>query len=287
MDRKVIKNFLILVFVYSLILLFIGRQLTFLPQIQLGAERLKTSDLRKNVLEKFLKEEKGSYSIYYKDLNTGEEFGIDENKVQTGASLNKLPIVAFLYSEAGKGKQDLEDQIVVQKADIQDYGTGSIRYKGAGKSYSLKTLTKLALEQSDNTAAYVLALRLGRDKIQEYARSMGLVATNMENNQTSAKDMGIILDAIWSGKVTNTALKLELMDFMRNTDFEDRLARNIKNAKIYHKPADGTGFVHDVGIIEDGKRIFILSVLASEVTNVEKTKETIGKMASFIYKQQE
>ena len=287
MDRKVIKNFLILVFVYSLILLFIGRQLTFLPQIQLGAERLKTSDLRKNVLEKFLKEEKGSYSIYYKDLNTGEEFGIDENKVQTGASLNKLPIVAFLYSEAGKGKQDLEDQIVVQKADIQDYGTGSIRYKGAGKSYSLKTLTKLALEQSDNTAAYVLALRLGRDKIQEYARSMGLVATNMENNQTSAKDMGIILDAIWSGKVTNTALKLELMDFMRNTDFEDRLARNIKNAKIYHKAADGTGFVHDVGIIEDGKRIFILSVLASEVTNVEKTKETIGKMASFIYKQQE
>lgn len=286
MDKKVFANLLFIIAIYSIILLFIGRQLTFLPVFG-GDKKIAASDLKKSVLEKYLKNEKGSFSIYYKNLNTGDEFGVDENKVQTAASLNKLPIVSYLYSEAGKGRVDLEDQIVIQKADIQDYGTGSIRYDGTGKSYSLKTLTKLALEQSDNTAAHVLGLRLGRDQIQEYTENLGLVATHIENNQTSAKDMGIILDAIWRGKVTNTPLKLELLDFMTNTDFEDRLAGNIKGAKIHHKAADGVGFVHDVGIIEDGKNAFIISVLVSEVSDINHAKETIGKIAEFIYEEQQ
>jgi beta-lactamase class A len=218
--------------------------------------------------------------------NYKSEFGIDENKVQTAASLNKLPIISYLYSEAGKGKQNLEEQIIIQKDDIQDYGTGSIRYEGEGKSYSLKSLTKLALEQSDNTAAHILGVRLGLDNVQKYSLGLGLVATHIDNNQTSARDMGILLDAIWSGKVTNTPLKLELLDFMRNTDFEDRLARNIKDkAKVYHKAGDGVGFVHDVGIIEGNKKVFILSILASEAGSIEEAKSKIGKIAEFIYSQ--
>src|SRR3989344_6139315 len=125
MDKKALKNLLIIFVVYSLSLLFIGRQLSFIPQIKFGGEvRLKTSDLRKDVLEKFLKHEKGSWSIYYKDLTTGEEFGIDENRMATAASLNKMPIVAYLYNRAGAGKIDLEDKISVQKEGVQDYGTG-------------------------------------------------------------------------------------------------------------------------------------------------------------------
>ncbi|HVZ67092.1 MAG TPA: serine hydrolase [Patescibacteria group bacterium] len=285
MDKHIFTKIIGAFLIYSLLLLFVGRQLNFIPQIHFGSKKVVTTqDTRKQVLDKFLKGEKGEYSIYYKNLKTGEEFGIDENKVQTAASLNKLPYVAYLYNQAGKGKINLQDQITIQKDDIQDYGTGSLRYAEPGGSYSLKTLTKLAMEQSDNTAAHVLGVRLGVDNVQSYTNSLGMLATNLENNTTSAKDMGTILEDLYMGKVVNSALKLELLDFMKDTDFEDRLARNIpKTVSVYHKAGDGVGFVHDAGIIDDGKNPFILVVMTAEVPDIEHAKSTIGKIAQFIY----
>ncbi len=281
------RNAIIIFLIYTLTLLFIGKQISFIPKISFNSEKPHANDIRKSVLEKFLKEEKGSFSIYYKNLESREEFGIDENKVHTAASLNKLPIVAFLYSQAAKGKIDLEDRITIQEKDIQDYGTGSIRYEEPGGSYSLNNLTKLALEQSDNTAAYVLGVRLGTENIQKYARSIGMVATNMENNKTTAKEMGLLYDLIYRRKIANEALTRELLDFSRDTDFEDRLARDLPNGvAVYHKAADGVGFVHDVGIIMDDKNKFILAILSSDVKSVDHAKVTIGKIAEFIYEQE-
>src|SRR3989344_3512647 len=278
-----VKNLTIVLVVYSIVLLFVGRQLSFLPQIKFGS-REAAEDIRKNVLEKFLKGEKGSYSIYYKDLATGQEFGINENKVLTAGSLNKLLIVSYLYNLARDNKINLEDKITIQKKDIQDYGTGSLRYDGEGKPYTLKTLTQLALEQSDNTAAYVLSIKLGEDKIQEYGKKLGLASTNMANNKTTARDMGKILGLIYSGKITSDPLTLELLDFMKDTDFEDRLVRDLpSNVSAYHKAADATNMVHDVGIIGDKKNPFILAVLTSDIKDEEEAKRTIGKMAKFIY----
>ena len=283
MDIKIIRNVLISVIVYSIILLFLGRNLSFIPQINLTSQKENTADLRKNVLAKFLKGEKGSYSIYYKDLKTGEEFGIDENKVLTGASLNKLPIVAYMYSQAANGKINLEDQIVVQEDDIQDYGTGSLRYQDPGTAYSLKTLAKLSLEQSDNTAAHVLGIKLDLNNVQKYMRSLGLISTNMDNNKTSAKDMGKLLELIYNENVTSKALTHELLDFMEDTDIEDRLPRDLpKNVIVYHKTGDAVGMIHDVGIIEGGNP-FVLAILTSDISDEEHTKQTIGKIAKFIY----
>ena len=281
-----VKKLIIAFVVYSIILLFVGRQLSFIPEIRFDSEA-RAEDIRKNVLEKFLKEEKGSYSIYYKDLTTGQEFGINENRVLTAGSLNKLLIISYLYNLASDNKIDLEDKITIQKKDIQDYGTGSLRYKGAGKPYALKTLTQLALEQSDNTAAYVLSIRLGEDKIREYGRKLGLSSTSMVNNKTTAKDMGKILELIYSKKISSESLTRELLDFMKDTDFEDRLVRDLpSNVSVYHKAADATNMVHDVGIIDDGGNPFILSVLTSDIKDEEEAKITIGKIANFIYEQQ-
>ncbi len=288
-----IRKIIIALVIYSILLLFIGRNLSFLPLVDFRSDKQKTEDIRKNVIEKFLKTMEGSYSVYYKDLKTGQEFGINENKVLTAASLNKLLIISYLYNQARDKKIDLEEKIVIQKDDIQDYGTGSIRYGGEGKPYTLKTLAMLSLEQSDNTAAHVLSLRLGEDKIQAYGKKLGLIATNMVDNKTTALDAGRILELIYSRKVTNESLTREILDFMKDTDFEDRLARYLpKNVSVYHKAADAQNMVHDVGIIDPSTSLgasdrnsFILAVLTSDIKNEGEAKETIGRLAKFIYGQ--
>lgn len=272
----------LLLLVYALFFMVLGRSLSFIPTVSFSNKEDSALQIKEKV-DKFLRENKGKYSVYYKDLEADEGFGVNEHVQMTGASLNKLVIVAYLYEQAGKGKISLEDKVAVQKKDIQDYGTGSVRYNGEGKTYSLRTLAELSLKESDNTAAHLLEIRLGENNVQAFAQKIGMKATDMKNNKTTAQDMAQILELIWENKVTTQALSREMLDYMKDTLFEDRLARFMPKGKVFHKTGDAVNMVHDVGIILQNNGAFILSILTYDVTDEQKTKESIGKIAKIIY----
>lgn len=274
-----IKQRIIIFAIYSLLLLFIGRQLQFVPIIGGGGEKFDLSEKKESV-NAILEEREGDFSIYYQDITSNEFFGIDENKVLTAGSLNKIYIIGYLYYLAGKERIDLEDTITIQKEDIQDYGTGSLRYEGEGKAYTLKELSQLALRQSDNTAAFVIAARIDRGNIQRFVSDLGLDATDIEKNRTSARDVGVFFRMLYDNKITTPALTGEILGYMTDTDFEDRLALFAKDkAKIYHKSADAVAMIHDAGIVDDGKNPFIIIVLSSGIKDEQDAKITIGKIA--------
>lgn len=270
---------------YSFFLILLGRNLTFIPSLNFSrAEKPKDTEELREGLATFLKDKPGQFSIFYKDLQSGEGFGMDENTVLTAASLNKVVIIGYLYHLAAKKEINLEDKIVIQPEDIQDYGTGSLRYKKAGEPYTLKYLAQLAFKQSDNTAAHVLTIRLGEDNIQEYARQLGMNSTNMVDNETSASDIGRFFELLHQGKITSASLTREMMDFMKDTEFEDRIPRFLpKKVTVYHKIGDAVTLVHDGGIIDNGKEPFIMVVMSHDLKDEEKAKETIGQIAQFIY----
>ncbi len=272
---------LLTIIVYTFIVLLIGRNLTLLPRfVVFTSPHAIRTDLKKET-ERIIADKKGNYGVYFADFATGETFGINEEEMFTAASLNKVPIVAVLYYLENKGKIDLDEQITLQKEDIQDYGTGSLRYQKPGTTYSLKTLAKLALKQSDNTAAYILSQKIGTPVIQKIINQWGLTQTNMEENQTSPKDMYILFAKIFNNEVTSQDKTKELLGFMRETDIEDRLPAKLpSSATVYHKTGDAVGNLHDVGIITEGNTVFFLGVLTSDIGAEEKaTKETIAAIA--------
>lgn len=278
------RKFVIFIF-YSFFLLVIGRNLFFIPAINIGGEaKAKDPEVIRDEVVEFLKSQKGDFSIYYEDLTTSDNFSIHGNTVQTAASLNKLLVVAYLYNLASRKAIDLQDTIVIQESDIQDYGTGSIRYQKPGQQYTLQSLARLALKESDNTAAHVLNIRLGEGNIQAYAYQLGMSSTNMIDNDSSARDMGKFFQMLYQNKIASKALSKELLEYMENTDFEDRIPPLLpNNLHIYHKTGDGVNFIHDSGIITNGKTPFVLSVMSSNVTNEKEAKETISKIALIVF----
>jgi beta-lactamase class A len=227
----------------------------------------------------------GSWSFYFFDLNSHQGFGINESTISTTASVNKVPILASLYYLAGKGEIDLEKQITLQKKDIQDYGTGSIRYDPIGSTYTLKTLARLMMEKSDNTAAYILANHIiGMDKIQEFASSWGLTQTDIKNDQSSLLDMTKLFTKIYRQEITTPALTQEMLGFMDDSDFEDRLPRLLpKEVRVYHKTGDAIGFIHDVGIVDLEKRPYFIGVFTIDIKDEELTKKTIGEISKIVF----
>lgn len=276
---------LLFLILYTIIILLIGRNLLLLPKISFSSPEDQTATIKQDI-QQYLKNKKGVYSVYYKNLNDGSSFGINEQQIYTAGSLNKVPIVATLYVLAKEGKINLDDQIILQKDDIQDYGTGSLRYQKPGGAYSLKTLAKFALQQSDNTAAKLIAVRIGTDVIQNQIGKWGLTQTHMLNNKTSAKDMGIIFEKIYTGDAASPASTPELLGFLSHTDFEDRIPLFLpKNVTVYHKIGEVIGGIHDVGIVKiDDNHQFFLAVLTSDIGDNElETKKTIGEIAKKIF----
>ena len=241
-------------------------------------------DLKK-ALKRIIGTEWNNYSIYVVDYNSKFTMGINESIIYSAASVNKVPILVTIYDAARSGKIDFDKVITVQQDDIQDYGTGSIRYDPPGTTYSVKTLIQLMLQQSDNTAAYILAnYVVGLESIQNYINGLGLTQTNINNNKTSNKDMAILFDKIYHKSITTQALQDEMLGFLSNSDFEDRLPGQLpEGVNVYHKIGTATGAVHDVGIVTHENVAYYIGVFTSDVPDEEQAAALIAKISKVVY----
>lgn len=226
-----------------------------------------------------------NYSVVVRDMASGLDMTINAAVIYTGASINKVAILAALYSMAAAGETDLDRVITLQETDIQDYGTGSIRYDKPGTTYSIKTLARLMMQQSDNTAAYILANHIiGVERIQKTIGEWGLAQTDMVNNKTSNADMATLMDRIWHDKVANHALSLEMLAFMQDSEFEDRIPAELpKGTPVSHKTGNGQGFVHDIGIVTGPKGPYYIGILVGDVIDEPATIKLMAKVSRAVY----
>lgn len=242
-----------------------------------------------NTLKKRLMQTIGNtepnYSIYIYDFGSNTSLGINETALHTGASVNKLPILAVLYYLVQKGTIDLDRIVSIQENDIQDYGTGSIRYQKPGTQYSIKTLSTLMMKQSDNTAAFILANHtIGMTMLQTILTGWGLTQTDMANNKISAQDLFILMKKMYEERVANHALTLDMFSAMKDTDFEDRIPSKLPSGTtVYHKIGTGVGVVHDAGIVVSPTSTYFVAFLFSNVANEQDTVERITNLSKTIY----
>ena len=227
----------------------------------------------------------GMYSVYIYDISQDKGYGFNETMIVTAASISKIPIIASLYYLAQGGTIDLDERITLQANDIQDFGTGILRYNGAGNVYSLKTLANLLIKKSDNTAGYVLGEKIiGFEKIEELIGSWGLTQTNMEQNKTSNLDISRLLVKMFKGNIASTPLTTEMMGTFVDTDFENRLPRDIpKDIKVYHKIGNEVGVIHDAGIVALPNHPYYIGVLTNDIIDIPGTEDTIAEISKMVY----
>lgn len=246
----------------------------------------KSPDQLRQMVTKLVGSTWKNYSVYVRDLNSPFIMGINETVIYDAASVNKIPILAALYVGAKKGTIDLNRQITIQEKDIQDYGTGVIRYEKPGGTYSVKTLARLMMQQSDNTAAYILSSYIiPTPSIQELFGSWGMSQTEMvAKNETSNRDVSLLLPKLIDGSLLNPSLTQEVRAFLKDSEFEDRLHKGLpETATIYHKTGDAVATLHDVGVVEDGKLRYYIGIFTADITDEEETKDLMAKVSRLVY----
>lgn len=252
--------------------------------LTLFSKSKKPEDLKASV-KKIADEKWNDYSVYVVDLTSSFEMGLNETSMYDAASINKIPILAALYHEANEGNVDFSKTITMQEQDRQDYGTGSMRYDPAGTVYSIRTLARLMIQKSDNTAAYILANHiLNLKDIQSYIENLGTTQTDMMKNTTSNRDIALLFRAMFEGKVANKAFTEEMIGLLKDTDFEDRLPALLPDAAtVYHKIGTGVGAVHDAGVVESSKAKYYIGIFTSNILDEEQTSAEVAEVSKLIY----
>lgn len=203
----------------------------------------------------------GHLGFYYKNLTTGYEFGIREEEAYLAASVIKLPLYLHILQQCADGKLDMEEVLTVTREDKMP-SCGALTLFTGDVDVNIRTLCRLMIVLSDNTATNKLIGRCTIPGANEGFRAMGLQQTVLRRllfdaeasarglqNTVSPKEMGTLLERLYrNGHVSPEASK-EAMDTLLLQQVDHKLGGKLFDAPIAHKTGEDENLSNDVGII--------------------------------------
>lgn len=204
----------------------------------------------------------GHTGIYYQNLVTGFEYGIREDEAFQAASVIKLPLYMHVLSECASGNMSMDEHLLITEEDKVPI-CGALTLFSSTVDTDIRTLCKLMISISDNTATNKLIDRCTIPEIQKGFRRFGLVKTQLTRklfdrvasrnglrNLISPKEMGLLLANFYhkcfiSPEVCNEAIETLLLQ-----QVDHKLNGRICGlVPIAHKTGEDDGLSNDVGIV--------------------------------------
>ena len=151
----------------------------------------------------------GSMGAVVVDLQTGASASVDAEQVFPAASLFKVPLLVEILAEEDSGQLDAEQPLEIRPADWTD-GSGVLQAR-VGERLTVRELSRLMIQDSDNIAALVLLDAVGVGRTNTTADRLGLHSTRLidhrggdtGDHRTSPADMAHLLVGLASGQVIN------------------------------------------------------------------------------------
>jgi beta-lactamase class A len=235
------------------------------------------------VAAQVLDKQSGTWAYYIHLLDDSDfSWAKNENLTLTAASLIKLPLILAYYQQID---QNLVDPATIYTLDRQDFrsGAGTLQNQKVGYQISYQDLAHLCLSQSDNTAYAALLRIITPQKVNELISSLGLSSTDLEENTTSASDIGQIFEYIYTSSFLSDSSRQEIINSLTNTAFEDRFPTGLpQGIQIAHKIGTETNALSDAGLVFTPDRDFVLVLLADQV-NPQKAQSVFPRFAQAIY----
>mgnify|MGYP001099902511 CR=1 FL=1 len=234
-------------------------------------------------LQQYISTRPGDISVYVKDLASGETLDLNSDKVVVAASTIKMPLILYVYEQAALGNIDLETKLIYTPEYFAQ-GTGILQGEPFGKQYSIRELSRLSMEYSDNVAWKMLLSYIGQDKLTIYEKSLGAKATGGDNGLyiTTPSDMGRYLERLLTFSDEHPEFGHEVLYYMQNSIFSEGIPQDLPEETIVaHKMGALNDKFHDVGIVF-GKRPYIITIFTDNGWE-EVSLKTLADISKMVY----
>lgn len=219
------------------------------------------------------------WSVYLKDLTTGNMISINE-RAQESASLIKLYVMGAVMQEIQNGNLEMND--------------------------TTKHLLDEMITVSDNSATNELVRYLNKDhdhkkgmkKVNAFIKAQGFEYTHEYNgledtslwydadtkNTTSAKDCGRLLERIYRGEFISHLASRQMEELLLNQQVTYKIPSTIPSeSRVANKTGETSDCENDAAIVYTPKGDYILCIMSCEVSSKSSAVDSLQEMSSLIY----
>lgn len=240
----------------------------------------------------------GHLGFYYKNLVTGQEYGIRAEEAFLAASVIKLPLFLHVLRRAAEGSLDMQQKLTVEDWEKMPSCGGLNQFTGAVEA-DIRTLCRLMIVLSDNTATNKLFRLCGLESCNAAFREMGLEKTVVRRllfdseaasrgleNTICPKEMGMLLETLYWGIFVSDAVCREAIDTLLKQQVDHKLDGKLcGQVPIAHKTGEDTRLSNDVGIVY-AKQPFVIC-FAGHDTDVYRWEDLMRRAAFALVQAQE
>lgn len=218
--------------------------------------------------------------LYYYDIKTGENIAINEDKVFRAASTTKVDLAMMVMDAMNRGELSPNDTFsYVEELDYED-GTGILQDLETIKPLTVMELIKLSIVYSDNIATNMLYRTTPYNR-SDYIYKVTGIPCEKEINESTPKQQFLMLKRLYENNEKNPYYD-KLIEFMKETEFHDRIDKDIPWEICAHKIGNNDIYIHDIGIIYT-ENPYILVVYTEDLGNEEYAMNVISDISKKIY----
>jgi beta-lactamase class A len=273
-----------------------------------GAQEATT--LRARLDERIRQTPARAVGLYYRGLARPDSILIGANLRFHAASTMKLPVMIQIFRDADAGVLGLDDSLTVHiafpslidgGAFIVDKGddSDSSLYDLAGRNRSVRDLLERMITRSSNLATNILIERVGATRVQTSARALGAwgiqVLRGVEdgaayraglNNTTTARDLGVLLDAVATGRAAGRAACDSMLAILSRQEFNEGIPVGVPpGTRVAHK----TGWIgevvyHDAAIVyPPAGGSYVLVILTGGIKQDSVAHNLVADLSRLVY----
>lgn len=234
-------------------------------------------------------------SVYFRDLNNGPWFGINENEKFSPASLIKVPVMIAYFKLAETNPEILDKQITVtQDVMYENQNFVPAEKLVKGQSYSVRALIERMIVDSDNYAYDLLLDQIDNQLIIHIYNEIGIDIQKLnqddpDGNIINVKSYAGFFRILFNSSYLSEKYSEEALSLLSRSSFKNGLIAGAPpGTTISHKFGErfynfsGVRQLHDCGIVYHPKRPYLLCVM-TQGTEFSTLSETIRDISKMIY----
>lgn len=209
-------------------------------------------------------------SVYFRDLNNGPWFGIEEQAGFSPASLLKVPVMMTLLRLAEDDPQLLSRPLTVP-AEMEIYHPNIVASQSIepGQTYTIRELIDRMVRYSDNRAAQLLIESLDVRLLAATYREIGLPVPQDGNLDTSmtVKQYAGVFRILYNATFLTRPLSEWALETLSRSEFRAALVAGVPaGTTVAHKFGErglesGRVQLHDCGIVYAPDHPYLLCVM--------------------------
>jgi beta-lactamase class A len=239
-------------------------------------------------------------SVFFRDLDSRQWFGINENAKFYPASLAKLPIAMMYYKTAEINPKILSSELQVSEADVKLNEVQHYRSEKMiepGKPYMVRELLHDMLTYSDNAPVRILT-ETAQNYSEQIFSDLGIYESPKEEGDTgtwnvTAKSYANLFRVLYNASYVRPEYSNEILEELGDSRFHAGIEAGVPSGvRVAHKFGEAERvnretnemriILNDCGIVYKKESPYIICIM-TEGGSYEKQENIIKTISAMVY----